>query len=566
ALPYSLTRSQLTAIDEVHADLEKPERMLRLLQGDVGAGKTVVALLAMARAAEAGTQSALMAPTEILARQHLATIGPLAERAGLTAVLLTGRARGKERSETLAKIASGEADIVIGTHALFQEAVEYRDLGLAVIDEQHRFGVHQRLAISAKGEMPDMLVMTATPIPRTLHMALLGIRDIASLTTPPADRRAIVTEVIPYNTRRITQAIRRELAREGQVFFVHNRVHNIERIADEVRAMAPGATVAVGHGQMPDGELEQVMLRFMRREADILVSTTIIESGIDIPTANTMIINDADRFGLAELHQLRGRVGRSKHRAYCYLLLPADRTINEVAQKRLKAIEQYSMLGAGFKIAMRDLEIRGAGNLLGAEQSGHIAAVGYEMYCHLLEEAVLELKNEKPPPPPSGTTVELGLGGLIPRAYIPSDQRRLEAYRRLAVAASLDELARTRDDLTAAYGSPPRAVGRLLALSEIRVLAAGLGVRAVTIRESDIVFRAEDPAPVAERLRAGDAPGSISVLPPRAVDQLSEVYFRVPPAYFEAPTLLRVLARRLGAAPDPARSPNRNAHPAAPIR
>ncbi|MEZ6235674.1 MAG: transcription-repair coupling factor [Phycisphaerales bacterium] len=543
--PYEETEDQLAALEQIKGDMARQRPMDRLICGDVGFGKTELAIRAAFKACEFGKQVAVLVPTTVLAEQHERTFRARFADYPFRVESLSRFKTTKEVNDTLAALRKGQVDVVIGTHRLLSKDVRFADLGLVVVDEEQRFGVEHKERLLQLRMTVDVLTLSATPIPRTLHMALLGIRDIASLTTPPADRRAIVTEVIPYNTRRITQAIRRELAREGQVFFVHNRVHNIERIADEVRAMAPGATVAIGHGQMPDGELEQVMLRFMRREADILVSTTIIESGIDIPTANTMIINDADRFGLAELHQLRGRVGRSKHRAYCYLLLPADRTINEVAQKRLKAIEQYSMLGAGFKIAMRDLEIRGAGNLLGAEQSGHIAAVGYEMYCHLLEEAVLELKNEKPPPAPSGTTVELGLGGLIPRAYIPSDQRRLEAYRRLAVGATLDDLARTRDDLTAAYGAPPRAVDRLFALAEIRVLAAGLGVRAVTIRESDIVFRAEDPGPVAERLRAGDGGGSISVLPPRAVDQLSEVYFRVPPAYFEGPTLLRVLARRL---------------------
>lgn len=553
--PYEETPDQAAALEQIKRDMSRDRPMDRLICGDVGFGKTELAIRAAFKACEFGKQVAVLVPTTVLAEQHERTFRARFADYPFRVESLSRFKTGSEVNQTLAALRKGQVDVVIGTHRLLSRDVRFADLGLVVVDEEQRFGVEHKDRLLQLRLTVDVLTLSATPIPRTLHMALLGIRDISSLTTPPADRRAIVTEVIPYNTRRITQAIRRELAREGQVFFVHNRVHNIETVADEVRAMAPGASVVVGHGQMPDGELEQVMLRFMRREADILVSTTIIESGIDIPSANTMIINDADRFGLAELHQLRGRVGRSKHRAYCYLLLPSERTINEVAQKRLKAIEQYSMLGAGFKIAMRDLEIRGAGNLLGAEQSGHIAAVGYEMYCRLLEDTVLELKNERPPPPPSATSVELGLGGLIPRAYIPSEQRRLEAYRRLAVAPTPEELGKVRADLVAAYGEPPRAVERLLALAEIRAMAASLGVRAVTIRDHDIVLRTVDPGPVARRLGESGAAGgpvTVSVLPPKSTDSLSEIYLRLPPAYFEPQTLLRILAARLRGRSGPA--------------
>ena len=565
--PYEETPDQLLALEQIKKDMSKARPMDRLICGDVGFGKTELAIRAAFKACEFGKQVAVLVPTTVLAEQHERTFRSRFADYPFRVESLSRFKTGKEVNETLGALRRGQVDVVIGTHRLISKDVKFADLGLVVVDEEQRFGVEHKERLLQLRLTVDVLTLSATPIPRTLHMALLGIRDISSLTTPPVDRRAIVTEVIPYDRRRIAQAIKRELAREGQVFFVHNRVHNIETVANDVRALAPGARVVVGHGQMPDGALEDVMLKFMRREADILVSTTIIESGIDIPTANTMVINDADRFGLAELHQLRGRVGRSKHRAYCYLLLPLERSINQVAQKRLKAIEQYSMLGAGFKIAMRDLEIRGAGNLLGAEQSGHIAAVGYEMYCHLLEDSVLELKNEKPPPPASATTIEIGVGGLIPRVYIPSDQRRLEAYRRLAVAGSVQDAAKVRADLTAAYGTPPKAVERLLALAEIRALAAALGVRAVTIREQDIVFRAEDPAPVAARLqtpppnppgkpRAGGGAGAsatgVSVLPPKSTDSLSEVYLRVPPNYFEPQTLLRLLLVRL--APSPAQA------------
>jgi transcription-repair coupling factor (superfamily II helicase) len=398
---------------------------------------------------------------------------------------------------------------------------------------------------------------------------MLGLRDISSLATPPLDRRAIVTEVIPYNERRIAQAIAREMARDGQVFFVHNRVHDIRSVADDVQRLAPDARIVVGHGQMNPHELEEVMLKFMRKDADILVSTTIIESGIDIPTANTMIIKDAHRFGLAELHQLRGRVGRYKHRAYCYLLLPNEGTVREVAQKRLKAIEQYSMLGAGFKIAMRDLEIRGAGNLLGAEQSGHIAAVGYEMYCRLLDEAVRDLKNEAPPATASASAVDIGITGTIPKAYISSDLRRMEAYRRIATAASAADLEKVRTDLKEAYGEPPKPVIKLLELAEVRVAAATLGVKTITLRVPDVLFRTENPAVVAEQLRSAGRDGkanaakpdasrfslakpksaeaevTVRVLPPPSGEKLHEVYMRVPENYLEPDTLLSVLRKRL---------------------
>jgi transcription-repair coupling factor (superfamily II helicase) len=350
--------------------------------------------------------------------------------------------------------------------------------------------------------------------------------------------------VIPYNRRRVQQAIERELAREGQVFFVHNRVHDIEDVAAEVQRLAPGARVLVGHGQMTPAMLERVMLGFMRREADILVSTTIIESGIDIPTANTMIIHDAHIYGLAELHQLRGRVGRSRHRAYCYLLLPEDRTINEDAMKRLKAIEDYSMLGAGFRIAMRDLEIRGAGNLLGSEQSGHIATVGYEMYCQLLEQAVGDLKDEVRVVP-SDTALDLGVVGSIPRGYIASDLRRMEAYRRIATAREPAQLARVRQDLESAYGAPPQGVQALLDVAEVRLAAALLGVRSIARKEQDIVFRAADAGALEARLRG--VAGTVRVVGEPDERGLREVYLRFDKAGRDARSVLALLRARLTA-------------------
>ncbi len=552
--PYEETEDQLAALTEIKRDMGSDRPMDRLLCGDVGFGKTEVAIRAAFKACEFGKQVAVLVPTTVLAEQHERTFRSRFAGYPFRVESLSRFKTTKEINATLRDLRLGHVDVIIGTHRLLSRDVRFADLGLVVVDEEQRFGVEHKEALLKLRMTVDVLTLSATPIPRTLHMAMLGLRDISSLTTPPLDRRAIVTEVIPYNEHRIRHAIERELAREGQVYFVHNRVHNIRSVADEVRRLVPGARVVVGHGQMPPHELESVMLAFMRREADILVSTTIIESGIDIPTANTMIINDADRFGLADLHQLRGRVGRSRHRAYCYMLLPADRTVKEVAQKRLKAIEQYSMLGAGFKIAMRDLEIRGAGNLLGAEQSGHIAAVGYEMYCRLLEEAVRDLTRAPDEQPVSRTVVDIGVTGVIPRAYIPSDQRRIEAYRRIASARTEEDLACVREDLVSAYGEVPRAVERLLELAHLRAAVAALGARTVTVRGPDVVFLCPDPAPVSAALdtargtvRTIDADLAQTNARSISGERLCEVYYRPPENYLREPvSLMRVLTKHLG--------------------
>ena len=548
--PYDETEDQLAALSEIKRDMQRARPMDRLICGDVGFGKTELAIRAAFKACEFGKQVAVLVPTTVLAEQHERTFKSRFAGYPFRVESISRFKSDAQVKEVLEALKKGHVDVIIGTHRLLSKDVHFADLGLVVVDEEQRFGVEHKEALLRLRLTVDVLTLSATPIPRTLHMAMLGIRDISSLTTAPVDRRAIVTEVIPWNAARVRQAIERELAREGQVFYVHNRVHDIVSKADDIHKLAPGARIVVGHGQMDPHELEAVMVKFVRREADILVSTTIIESGIDIASANTMIIDDADRFGLAELHQLRGRVGRSKHRAYCYLLLPNDRTVKEVAQKRLKAIEQYSMLGAGFKIAMRDLEIRGAGNILGEEQSGHIAAVGYDMYCQLLERTVKELGNEKPPEPPSSTAIEIGASGIIPKAYIPSDQRRLEAYRRLAIAATAPELIRARDDLVSAYGQPPATTLRLIELAELRIAAAALGVRTITIRERDVVIFSKQAEAVGKVVRA-NGPGmadeaTVRVLPPPQPGGLGEVYVRFPEAYLEPTTLLAVLRRRLG--------------------
>jgi len=545
--PYEETADQLAAMSEIKKDMQNARPMDRLICGDVGFGKTELAIRAAFKACEYGKQVAVLVPTTVLAEQHERTFRGRFAGYPFRVESLSRFKSEKEQNDTLKDLRKGHVDLIIGTHRLLSQDVVFADLGLVVIDEEQRFGVEHKERLLRLRLTVDVLTLSATPIPRTLHMAMLGIRDISSLTTAPSDRRAIVTEVIPYNARRVAQAIARELSRDGQVYYVHNRVHDIRTVADEVQKLAPDARIVVGHGQMQPHELEEVMLKFMRRQADVLVSTTIIESGIDIPTANTMFIDHADRFGLADLHQLRGRVGRSRHRAYCYMLMPADRTVTEVAQKRLKAIEQFSMLGAGFKIAMRDLEIRGAGNILGVEQSGHIAAVGYEMYCQLLERAVHDLKHDRPIEAPSATAVEIGITGTIPRAYIPSDARRLEAYRRIATASSPAALTQVRTDLEAAYGAPPKTVQRLIDLAELRVYAAALDVRTITVREKDVVFRTSAPKLVSERLTsAKGAPGTVTSLAPKSTDDLAEVYFRPPEVYMkDAESLLAVLRKRL---------------------
>jgi len=540
--PYDETDDQIAAMADIKKDMVSPRPMDRLLCGDVGYGKTELAIRAAFKAVEFGKQVAVLVPTTVLAEQHERTFGGRFKDYPFKVASLSRFKTDAEIRETLELVAQGRVDVVIGTHRLLSKDVKFADLGMVVIDEEQRFGVEHKEKLLALRMTVDVLTLSATPIPRTLHMSMLGLRDISSLATPPTDRRAVVTDVCPYSEVRLKQIIARELAREGQVFFVHNRVHNIRSVADDVQRLAPDARIVIGHGQMPDGELERVMLTFMRRQADILVCTTIIESGIDIPTANTIIIADADRFGLAELHQLRGRVGRAKNRGYCYLLTPQDRPLKEPAKKRLKAIEEYSMLGAGFKIAMRDLEIRGAGNILGPEQSGHIAAVGYDMFCQLLDRAVKELRNETTAAP-SETVVEIGVVGCIPKPYIPADIRRLEAYRRIAMASSPEQLSKVEADLRAAYGDIPPGCQRLLDLADVRIGARDLSIRSITVKDADVIIRSHEPELVASKLSS--ATGRVSVLPVRTPTEIPEVYFRPDnPRTLEPLTLMAVLRKR----------------------
>jgi len=534
--PYEETEDQLTAMDQIGRDMAEPRPMDRLLCGDVGYGKTELAMRAAFRAVEAGKQVAVLVPTTVLADQHYRTFRErMADYPFRVDVISRFRTKA-DQERIVSAAAAGRLDVLIGTHRLLSEDVRFRDLGLVVIDEEQRFGVEHKERFKRLRATVDVLTLTATPIPRTLHMTMLGLRDISSLTTAPLDRRAIYTEVCQVNDERIRAAVGRELDRGGQVFFVHNRVRDIESVADHVRHVVPDARVDVGHGQMPERRLEKTMLRFVRGEIDVLVCTTIIESGLDIPTANTMFIHEADRLGLAQLHQLRGRIGRYRHRAYCYLLLPETRPVSRVAAKRLKAVEEFSDLGAGFQIAMRDLEIRGAGNILGAEQSGHIAAVGYELYCQLLEQSVHKLRGEEVPTPPH-CHVELGVEAYIPRSYIASGRQRMEVYRRLANCRGAADVEQLGKDLADAYGKVPPLVDDMLTVATIRALASGLGIDSMILHAPDVIFTVSDGPRAGEALEG--LAGSVRMPDPHTA------HWRPPPAYLEGPSLLTVLRRHL---------------------
>ena len=538
--PYEETPDQLAALVETKKDMAKPQPMDRLICGDVGFGKTEIAIRAAFKAIEYGKQVAVLVPTTVLAEQHERTFRDRMADYPFRIETLSRFKTAKQIKKTIKGLSQGEVDVVVGTHRLLSDDVRFADLGMVVIDEEQRFGVEHKNKLLQFRLTADVMTLSATPIPRTLHMSMLGLRDISSLTTAPLDRRAIVTEVVPFDKHRIRQAIIRELNRQGQVYFVHNRVYNIQSVADEVQALVPEARVAIGHGQMPDRQLEQVMISFLRRDIDVLVCTTIIESGLDIASTNTILINNADHFGLADLHQLRGRVGRYKHRAYCYLLLPENRPIAEKAARRLQAIEQYTMLGAGFRIAMRDLEIRGAGNLLGTEQSGHIAAVGYEMYCRLLEHEARRLRNERIIEPIK-THLELPIAGRLPASYIKSDRFRMETYRRLSRAATLDELEAVVKDMTTAYGPPPTQAQALVDLTELRIATSALQVRALKLDGPDLIFRTDRPQKLDPLLSS--AAGRVSIIDDKTV------YYRPPASYLDPPSTLITVLRKLLVAP-----------------
>jgi transcription-repair coupling factor (superfamily II helicase) len=537
AFPFKETPDQLSAIEAAKEDMEKPEAMDRLICGDVGFGKTEVAIRAALKAVLAGKQVAILVPTTVLCQQHFNTF---CERMAQYPVIIdmVSRFRSRQQNkESLAQVAAGKIDIVIGTHRLLSSDVHFQDLGLLVVDEEQRFGVKQKERIKQMRADVDILTLSATPIPRTLYLAMAGARAMSVIETPPVDRRPIETVVKSYDESLIKSAIQAETDRGGQVFYLHNRIDTIQGVAAKIEEMHPRLKVAVGHGQMTEGALEKIMTQFVAGKYDVLVCTTIIESGIDIPNCNTLIIEGADRFGLAQLYQIRGRVGRFKRQAYAYLLLHRHAALVDQAQKRLNALKQHNQLGAGFRIAMRDLELRGAGNLLGAEQSGHIAGIGFELYCQLLKQSVARLKGE-PGADRIRAEVKLdfvatGEGGrrarqttgtisfaaikdaeygnrkatvieaALPTGYIAEARLRIDLYRRLALAERVEEVGALSEELADRFGKLPVATEALVAVTRIRVLAEFAGVRRVESEGNRLICKLAQPGPGGEFLKSG---------------------------------------------------------------
>jgi len=487
SFPYLETPDQLTAIGAIKSDMQQPRPMDRLLCGDVGFGKTELAMRAAFKVVDNGHQVAVLVPTTILAEQHARTFKARMAEFPITIASLSRFCTAKETREILAGLADGSIDVVIGTHRLAQHDIVMHNLGLVIIDEEQRFGVEVKERLKAVRQTVDVLTMTATPIPRTLHLSLLGVRDISNLETPPDDRLAIETRVTRFEPELVRHAVMRELNRGGQIFFVHNRVQDIQKVAHKLSEIVPEARIGIGHGQMGEGELEKVMLDFVDHKFDLLLATTIVESGLDIPNANTMFIDEADRYGLADLHQLRGRVGRYKHRAYCYLLIDPQKHLSSTAARRLRAIEEFSHMGAGFAIAMRDLELRGAGNILGTQQSGHIAVVGYELYCELLEQAIRKLKH-MPAKVSVDVNVDLPIESYIPRNYVPDMRLKIDLYRRIARLGTLAEWEDLAAELVDRFGPRPAEIERLLKLALLRIWAHDWGINQVHIEDGFVVF------------------------------------------------------------------------------
>ena len=491
AFPYAETPDQLACIDEVKADMERTVPMDRLICGDVGYGKTEIAVRAAFKAVQDGKQVAVLVPTTLLVQQHASTFGERYASFPVKVAALSRFSSDAEAKAAVEGIADGSVDVAIGTHRLLTSGVRFKDLGLVIIDEEQRFGVEHKEHLKALRANVDMLAMSATPIPRTLEMAVTGIREMSVIQTPPEERHPVLTFVGPYDDKQISAAINRELMREGQVFFVHNRVESIERVAARLRELVPEARIATAHGQMSEGALEQVILDFWDKQIDVLVCTTIVESGIDIANANTLIVDRADTFGLSQLHQLRGRVGRGRERAYAYFLYSPEKPLTETAHERLATIAQHTDLGSGMHIALKDLEIRGAGNLLGGEQSGHIADVGFDLYVRLVGEALAEYRDDGPAPV-SEVKVELPIDAHIPAEYVPHERLRLEAYKRLADAATYGAVEEVAHELVDRYGPLPEPVEALLAVARFRVLARGAGLDEVVVQGNGIRFHPVD--------------------------------------------------------------------------
>ena len=487
AFPYVETPDQLGAIDEVKRDMERPVPMDRLICGDVGYGKTEIAVRAAFKAVQDGKQVAVLVPTTLLVQQHFSTFSERYAPFPVTVRPLSRFQGSAETAETLRGLADGTVDVVIGTHKLLSPETRFARLGLVIIDEEQRFGVEHKEYLKRLRTEVDVLGMSATPIPRTLEMGVAGIREMSTILTPPEERHPVLTFVGAYDVKQVAAAIRRELLRDGQVFFVHNRVSSIRKVAAQLAELVPEARIAVAHGQMNEHELEKIMVDFWERNYDVLVATTIVESGLDIPNANTLIIDRADMYGLSQLHQLRGRVGRGSERAYAYFLYPPERALTETAHERLATVAQHTEVGAGMYVALKDLEIRGAGNLLGGEQSGHIAGIGFDLYVRMIGEAVNELKGDGPAEKPE-VRVELPVNAHIPHDYVPGERLRLEAYTRIAAIDSEADATATREELTDRYGEPPEPVLNLLEVARLRTAARRAGLTDITAAGSHIRF------------------------------------------------------------------------------
>jgi transcription-repair coupling factor (superfamily II helicase) len=488
AFEFEETADQNTALTDIKRDMERGAPMDRLLCGDVGYGKTEVAMRAAFKAVADSKQVAVLSPTTVLAFQHFETFKHRFAAFPVRIDMLSRFRSTAEQKKTLADLEAGKVDIVIGTHRLLSKDVKFQELGLLVVDEEQRFGVAHKERLKEMSKNVDALALSATPIPRTLHMSLVGLRDMSLIETPPRDRLAIQTVVAPFQEELVQRAIETELAREGQVYFIHNRVESIYSLAALVSKLVPKARVVVAHGQMGEKELEAVMLKFIRDEADVLVATTIVENGLDIPRANTILINRADRLGLAELYQLRGRVGRSSQRAYAYLLVPPEEILSDIARKRLAAMKEFSELGAGFRIAALDLELRGAGNMLGRQQHGHIEAIGFDLYCQMLERAVSKLKGDDVTPE-LRTTLSLGFDVRIPQEYIPSENLRLRTYKRISSISTEAEKQDVRKELEDRFGALPKSVENLLEYATLKSMSERLRISSVERQGSRVAIR-----------------------------------------------------------------------------
>ena len=494
--PYEETLDQQKAIDDTKRDMESGKIMDRLVCGDVGFGKTEVAIRAAFKAVQDNRQVAYLVPTTILAEQHYNTFVERMKNYPINVRMLSRFCTPKQIKQTLEDMKNGQADIVIGTHRLLSKDVEFKSLGLLIIDEEQRFGVKHKEQIKQMKKNVDVLTLTATPIPRTLHMSLVGLRDISLLEEPPVDRLPIQTYIMEYDLEFVKEAINRELARNGQVYYVYNRVETIADIAAQLRQVLPDAVTEFAHGKMPERELEEIMRRFICGDIDVLVSTTIIETGLDIPNVNTIIIHDADRFGLSQLYQLRGRVGRSNRSAYAFLLYRRDKMIKEVAEKRLKAIREFTELGSGYKIAMKDLEIRGAGNLLGQEQSGNIEAVGYDLYCQMLNDAIRRLSGETVQEDFT-TSVELPLNAYIPDSYVKNEYVKLDLYKRISKSQNREDNDAILEEVRDRFGEPPKAFFRLLDVAYLKAIAHAAYITDVKYVSDEVRFVMLPSAPVA---------------------------------------------------------------------